>query len=363
MSEPKHTGCIGKGCPICAKMFDEAGNVRPKYVAVHHHLTGPHAAARYANLSSCVHRGLTPLRIEPCADCVKRQVEVLTCAVHGECTRDTLVRGTEGKYLPTCHTCTDRKPQTGRAILFTGGIGDVFTLEAMFTPEFRGELETIYYACPNWRKIKEMFDSLPNFPRLKSHIALRSGQKVYYERAGVEKALGPIPADVEDWSILPIFPKRLPYLGSSFLVHRIAKPTPIDGPYVVVVPRSRGFGGWDDRDFNERDWRTCTDFLERRNLRGAVLVSSREPIPDHPRLIDMQGKTSLAESVELLKSAAGYMGIDSCLSVLAAKLFPAQRLSIKSVNMHASQWATAYYAPWTTFDFVAPRLQEPPWTA
>jgi hypothetical protein len=167
---------------------------------------------------------------------------------------------------------------------------------------------------------------------------------------------------VEDWSILKVFPQHLPYRGSSFLAHRLADPPPAPCPYAVIVPRSRGFGRWSGRDFDAGDWKRALGFLDAHDLAGLVLTEGAEAIPASPRLVNLQGKTTLAESIELLKGATAYLGIDSCLSVLAAKLLPAERLAVKSTNNHAYQWARTYYAPHVETGFLQRRLEIPAWS-
>lgn len=260
-----------------------------------------------------------------------------------------------------CQTCTLRPP-IGLSILLTGGIGDAIALEGTMTPEERDQLTAIYYACPAAAEIEQLFRGLPNLPRLRTHVVLPTGRRVHYSAAAVEGHVGTLPAGVTDWSIAGIFPRGRPYTGSSFLTHPLCQsPAVPSQPFVVLVPHST-WGRWNDRNFNAADWAAAIDTLERYDLIGIVLCREKLPLPANPRILDWQGATSILETIEVLKRAVGYVGIDSGLSVLAAKLFPAARLAIKSVWGHCYAWKHMYFAPRKTYPFLKAALEVPPWT-
>ena len=319
----------------------------------------PPPAHRHAQASApCRHLGPPTGERVACPTCRGIELKLMGCSVHGDCTPAKPAPG-----HACCRGCPDYSPFAAdeRAILLTGGIGDAFALEGMMRPEEREQLSAIYYACPAAREISDLFAALPNYPKLRRHILLPSAKKVHYSQASVEADHGALPAAVEDWSVLRQFQRRRAYAGSSFLTHRLARPRTSLGEYVAIVPASQKFGRWADRDFSAADWSVCIGFLESWGLSGVVLGSESAPLPQGP-LTDLRGKISILESIEVLKGARGYLGIDSCLSVLAAKLFPVSRLSVKSVSGHLYQWSATYYAPRTEFGFVARQLEAPSWT-
>lgn len=241
-----------------------------------------------------------------------------------------------------------------RVMLLTGGLGDVVAVESLMSPEERERIDTIYYACPWIAELRAIFTALPNFPNVKQHVEL-TPKRTYYQKSDVEAAHGPLPP-LTDYSILKIFPQRRAYTGSSLLAYPLADNLPtFDKPYMVVVPTSR-WGRWNDRDFSESDWRTCIGYLDRHDMLGVMLFNGNDYLREHPRLVNLQNKTSILETVELLKRAAGYIGIDSALSVLAAKLFPVKRLAIKSVWKHCYEHKAIYYAPHRDFRFLQRRI-------
>lgn len=278
--------------------------------------------------------------------------------------RDKCTRQPVGPAVQACTTCPDQKFKVDDpdppGILLTGGIGDAFALESMMPVEERDQLERVCYASPATREIRALFMALPNYPKLRRHDVLPTGSKSHYIKDTVEADTGRDLARILDWSIAVEFPKNKTYVGSSFLIHRLADPPHPGKPYVVVVPHST-WGRWDNRDFSADDWRMCLAILDELDLLGVVLCREKLEIPDHPRLVNWQGKTGILESVEILKRADGYLGIDSGLSVLAAKLFPGNRLSVKSVWSHCLNWKHVYFAPWMRYDFLQPYLDVTRW--
>ncbi len=159
--------------------------------------------------------------------------------------------------------------------------------------------------------------------------------------------------EAEDYGILTVFPKLKPedYNGSSFLKNTLCN-LDVSLPELFFVICPYGTGKHENRNFNPQDWSIVVDFLKKRNLTGIILNDRIQSVAIHDNLVDLSGKTSLLEAIEILKRAAGYIGVDSSLSVLAAKLFATENIVIKTTNMHVTQWQRVYYAPQTTFNFL-----------
>jgi len=270
------------------------------------------------------------------------------CAVHDQCTRQR------------CRACPDYTP-VDRSILITGGIGDFLAVESMLTPEERESVDTAYYAAPAANEIAAILTALPNYPRLKNHWILPTYSHTFYDSGEVARGLNwNRPANMQDLSIRDFFPLNRPYAGSSVLTKALANPAVPDRPYVVVVPHSTWFmpAG---RAFDAADWDSLFRTLDKRDLVGVVLCRDAVPIPSHPRLIDRQGQLTILESIETLKRADGYLGIDSWCSVLAPKLFPANRIAIKNTWPHGWENRRSYWSPRSEFPFVSTSLKEPTW--
>jgi hypothetical protein len=256
-------------------------------------------------------------------------------------------------------------------ILLTGGLGDVFAIEAHFPPTFYDHLRTILYATHKHAPIRQCFQALPSGKPPVEHRVVWSDFSsffAFHTKPEVEKALRRRRGTAEalavgraaDFSICRTFPairsRVMRYQGSSFLKHTLApKPPDLPPRYVAVCPYSsdKRFAG---RDFDDSDWQALLGKLKENNLKGVVLNDAREFVPEDDSLLDYSARLSITEAIEVLKGAYAYAGIDSCLSVLAAKLFPADKLTVKTVNGHCVNHRAVYFAPHQSFEFLANRI-------
>lgn len=254
-------------------------------------------------------------------------------------------------------------PPSDEAILLTGGIGDVIALESFMPAELKNKMHTIYYATRAAESIKELFSSIGTFPALKNQEVVWDQFDDFfaiYSKAQCTYTLDEPPKDwnvVSDWSIVPKFQEielgEYEYNGSSFLSTHIPIVGGLELPddYIVIVPASENDPRRPDRSFTKQDWSNTFDHLYRNGVKGVVLGTGDYSVPEDSMLIDMTNKTSLLMSIAILKGARGYIGIDSCLSVLAAKLFD-QHLFVKSDDKHLLRWKHVYYAPKKDFSFI-----------
>jgi ADP-heptose:LPS heptosyltransferase len=285
-----------------------------------------------------------------------------------------------------------------KAILLTGGLGDVITIESFLSDQEKKEIEVIFYATRAQYLVKDIIGGLPSLPSLKHHTILWDDYEHQFafhsksellnnllkksnsdqEKNKIKELLG----SIADYSISVVFNQiskgRRPYVGSSLLMYKMADISAINLPnkvnyniadkhksfleemekrlrkpkfYVCICPYTND-KRISERDFNEIDWLQTIKLLKDMDVTGVVLNHGDELIPDHPNLINLNKKTTIRESIEILKGAKGYFGIDSALSVLAAKLFDPPWLIIKSVNQHLFNHAKIYYAPKTNFSFI-----------
>lgn len=283
-------------------------------------------------------------------------------------------------------------------MLFTGGIGDFITIESFLNEEERNGLETIFYATRAHETIKEIISVLPNYPNLKNHIVLwddfsrifafHNKEEVFRNLArrnsnsttsAVDKAKmarwSQLLKKVEDMSISRIFaqiPQRRPYNNSSFLKYCLKDISEFilpghkqfdtklleqnENKYFVICPYSPNDRRNANRDFNESDWQTVIKILKSKKMFGVVLNIGNDTVPNDSILINLSNKTNFIQSIEILKKASGYIGIDSSISVLATKLFNLPNLLVKSQNQHCYINKKVYYAPKDKFDFLVKNL-------
>lgn len=257
------------------------------------------------------------------------------------------------------------------SVFFSGGIGDVLALESFFSEEQRNCLKAVYYGTNKQAGVEAMLKSLPNYPALKQHYTVWNDFSdfwCFYSKVDCiaklkdnNRRIMPGLVSSKDWSIIVKFGDikkgRLKYNGSSFLKHKLADVGEYQLPesYIVICPYSTD-KRLKERDFTDSDWKECYRYLERTGTKAVVLNEGKDVIPVHSNLIDLSNKTTLPKAIEVLKNAKGYVGIDSSLSVLAAKLFDEPQLVIKSCNQHCYENAVCYYAPKTEFGFLANKI-------
>lgn len=267
-----------------------------------------------------------------------------------------------------------RRVIRSNSIFLSGSIGDVLALESFMSGDERAAVHKIFYGTQKKGDIETLLSSVPTMPNLKDHVSVWSDfsnmwcffskdecvKKVKQQR----RRIVPDFERSEDFSIMSKFNQIMngdvAYTGSSFLKHRLADVSAfgLPGSYVVVCPYSTD-KRIADRDFTHADWEECLKYLGRLGVPGVVLNIGGDLVPDSPALVNLSNKTTITEAVEILKGATGYVGIDSSLSVLAAKLFVHPRLLVKSVNHHCYRYAKCYYAPQTDFGFIAKAIVAP----
>lgn len=248
-------------------------------------------------------------------------------------------------------------------IFLSGGIGDIIALESFFSDDQRQKLKTICYGTNKQIIAQKLFESLPNYSSLKNHLIVWNDFSSFWcflhKHECIQK-LSTIPPELqeaEDFGIVPKFPEinggRLIYNGSSFLKHKICDISNFCTPpnYVCICPYStdkRGGG----RDFDDQDWAATLYYLIKNKIMGVILNTGNDYIPDNSAIVNLSNKTTINQAIEILKKSRGYIGIDSCISVLATKIFDYPDLMIKSKNQHLYSNKHIYYAPKKNFNFL-----------
>lgn len=241
-----------------------------------------------------------------------------------------------------------KKPDT---ILLTGGVGDIIALESFMDDEFIINLRRIAYATRATNSLMNMFKSCPKFDHIEHHV-LRDGPRVFFDRRGVVESfrgntIPPILNECIDLSILDSFYKCQDYIGTSFIENR-ADISRFDLPkdYWVLCPASVNF--IKSRDFGILEWEKIQK-LELMGYRFVVLGMGNFHIPTG---INLMNKTTWAEALKITYGAIGYIGIDSALSVYAAKVMNSKNLIIRMSNDFTNKFKHVYYAPNIRFPFL-----------
>lgn len=253
-------------------------------------------------------------------------------------------------------------------VFWSGGIGDIITLEATMTDEYRRSITRMYWATPAKPQMSPLFAKLPSFPNLQDHVSLwnsyEDGSVFHNIEDAYENSLyrhllvGP----VEDWSTNKRFCHPQPFNYSSFIKYKLANLDKFNLPtdYIVVCPYStvatKDVQEW--RRFLGKDWKWLLKHLDKNKTYGVVLNTGADLVPESKWLINLSNKTTLAEAIEITKKASGYMGIGMAFSVIAAQMLEPENIVIVASDKDISLCALKHihYAPKTVFDFMVPHL-------
>jgi len=262
-----------------------------------------------------------------------------------------------------------RREKPDNKILLTGGIGDVITLESYFSDAQREQLKTIYLATRAHEPITELLHNI--YPHVKiynlDYDFDANTNFAFYSKRDCTSKLSNLPDDwnqVADWSIASKFndmqKEYLKYNGSSFVKQPLVDLGGFHLPdnYWVIVDYSPNDQRNKKRRLNKSDWKLIFKHLKKHNTIGVVLNTGSTRIEPHPLLIDLTNQTHILEAIEIVKQSKGYIGIDSCLSVIAAKVL--DNVAVKSNNTHLIQYRDVYYSPKTQFKFITDTLSKNP---
>jgi hypothetical protein len=248
-------------------------------------------------------------------------------------------------------------------VFWGGGLGDIFALEATMTDEYRKSIIRMYWATRARPYIAPLFTRLPSYPNLQDHVSLGDCNdgvvfkdiEGAYEHSMYQHLLI---GSVEDWSICKKFNPAQPFNYSSFVKYKLANITQFNLPddYIFLCPYSTMAANstqrW--RRFFDKDWDWLIGHLSDIRTYGVVVNLGDDPVPASEWLIDLSNKTSLAEAIEVIKKASGYIGIGSAFSVLAAQTMSGDRIRIAGADMPLWAFRHVYYAPQTEFNFFVP---------
>jgi hypothetical protein len=250
----------------------------------------------------------------------------------------------------------------------TGGIGDVLALDAFMTDPERERIRRVFYCTRKEEPVREILKLA--LPRVLEH---RSVWENWDERwcyhslpdfVAEQRLQGhKVPQEVmaaDDWSILVQFHAIRrgfrQYIGSQIGLRSIETKGLVNHErYAIICPYSSDKRDR-RRDFSKDDWACLSSWLNFKGVTGYVLNDKSEAIPPYPNFVDLSGQTTLLQGIKLLRKASYYIGIDSSLSVSAAKVLRPDQMAIRSVNTHLYKWQDVYYAPHQSFDFVGEHL-------
>ena len=284
--------------------------------------------------------------------------------------KSILINKNKRQNIKTQKSIVSKKIIDPSFVFFSGGIGDVIAIESFLSDTDRENLQEIFYASNKNSILQSLFSSLNNYKNLQNHTIVWNDFSKFWCFYTLEECLSKIKNERKqaprgliksrDLSIYRVFSdiknKKISYNGSSFLNQNLANIEKFDLPknYTILLPFSNDKRS-KNRDFDANDWNETFSILRKTNSKGVIINRGSDVVPDNDLLINLSNKTTIQESIEILKFSSGFVGIDSWLSILAAKIFN-NNIQIKSINKHLYENADCYYAPLTNFSFIKNRI-------
>lgn len=99
------------------------------------------------------------------------------------------------------------------------------------------------------------------------------------------------------------------------------------GKYCVVIPFTCEYRCFNDHDINE----TLNILSKSLKMKGVVLSDNHINI-NHNNIINLTTKTTINESIEIVKKANAFIGVDSFLSIIATEFINKLKIIIKTEN-------------------------------
>lgn len=236
-------------------------------------------------------------------------------------------------------------------IFLNGLIGDVLAVESFMSKAQKDKVDCIYYLGIN-PKVPETVEQLCKiaFPNLIKFQTFWSDEHSYKHRREhkdiVRRKILSI-TNCADFSIQEVVSdySLTKYCGSSFLDNTIADLN-FDLPFkfAFVHPHSKS------NSFTKREWKQCICYLNREKLKGVVINDVELSLNNC--LINLTGKTTFLQAIEILKRSDAFLGVSSSFAVLATKIIPPTKIKIRADSVFRSASRFVYYAPNTTFPFL-----------
>lgn len=271
-----------------------------------------------------------------------------------------------------------------RSILITGGIGDFFTLDFFYDLSI---FHNYYIIAPQCEIIKGLIVKLYN--KNNDDIDILNCKTIGYEcffTKGdilncnkIDNMIKERLKDYEDYGIFVKFPEikqilryynNLKYNTSILKQIRDISHLNLPDKYYVICPYTDNYVfdcikcnrihesicelTGNRRNFIKRDWDNTLTYLEKNGLIGVIIGNKKVSNIRSNWIIDLEGQTLFEESIEIMRNGNGYIGIDSCFSVIACYLFHKNNIYIKATNKHAYNYKELYF--YNKEEWIEPKL-------
>lgn len=235
-------------------------------------------------------------------------------------------------------------------IIFScAGIGDFFVFDSLLSDYEKKNLKNFYTLEINPSKkcfkIQELilaskkYNPNLNFLIANSNMPNHKKNKDYYRKIHGKNWRNHVLKEYEnfpnticsytchnglEWEKLPSDPYEI---NSSFTNKKIADISKFCLPenYLSLVPYTSSRENY----FSKKDWENILRILKKLNLKGIVLGENHHFIPKSDYIINLGGKTNIVESCALINNSNYFIGVDSCMSVLASFVIETDNFFVK----------------------------------
>ena len=260
-------------------------------------------------------------------------------------------------------------------IIVTGGIGDFIAIDQFFGYSFKKNIIFLTKQSLILKKLLQTYNSKNKYFALYFNFEIIKKPGFYYSNElythfPIFKKLNIKIINISD--IFPILSKKLIadalFSKHCFLFETISLDVKdkfnLPDKYIVISPYTednriscihckKSHSKIDKctltRNFVDIDYINTIKFLNENNLAGVMLskvfIEISNSIDINNNIINLSSKTTLVESIEILKNSSGYIGIDSFLSVIASKLDNCTKKYVKCNNTHARNFKHIYWYP------------------
>jgi len=252
-------------------------------------------------------------------------------------------------------------------LLFTGGVGDLITIESFMSQTEKDSVTDVYLACRSVVPVKHIIETYQLFPNNKSI-------KVFYDKwddffsfvdfnhlkqLNIDKNLNLNIQELEqckDMNIINVFPEinsfQRRYYQSSLIKKAPAVLPCLPSKYGVINPYSSADRQEGRRDFKVSEWNNVIKNIEKLNIPFVVVNKTTDYVPIHPLLVNLSNQTDIVTSIEIIKNAMWYIGIDSWMPALLSKILNHNNLVVKTMSGHYVQYLHIYLYPHINFSNV-----------
>lgn len=246
-------------------------------------------------------------------------------------------------------------------ILISCGIGDFIGIESYMRHDEREAVVAIHWATRQREGLQEIVPFA--FPNLREHVIERDTWGAPFTDdfcVSSRDQLPNLPPEVLDWSVRACCDEirgGRTFYGSTFVKRTLCDITYLQLPprYFVVHPYSEN-ARTPERDLNPEEWLAVQRHVARLRLPLVIINKGDERMRQQHEALDLTGKLTLLEAIEVTKGAAGFVGCSSLFAAIAAKFLPAEYLFIKSNRSVKMHFYWLYYAPQESNSFVTDDL-------